>query len=212
MALPTSYLASVKNLSAILESIKGARAPQRFNASFLENLGFKGSGDRLISGVLKALKFLDADGKPIDRYFRFLEQSESGKVLAEAIEDAYADLFQVNVNANTLSFKEVKDKINVMTQAKHGDAVLEKMATTFTSLSGLADFDAYRKAKKVEPPPPPPPPPPETPKTELQDTKRLQHPKRGDLQLTYAIHLNLPESRDPAVYDALFRSLREHLL
>ena len=31
-------------------------------------------------------------------------------------------------------------------------------------------------------------------------------------QLHYNIQIHLPESRDPAVYDAIFRSLKEHLL
>jgi hypothetical protein len=34
----------------------------------------------------------------------------------------------------------------------------------------------------------------------------------GTNGLVYNINIHLPESRDPAVYDALFRSLRRHLL
>jgi uncharacterized protein DUF5343 len=41
MALPRSYLTSAKNLSAILESMKGAQAPNKFTIKFLESLDFK---------------------------------------------------------------------------------------------------------------------------------------------------------------------------
>ena len=30
--------------------------------------------------------------------------------------------------------------------------------------------------------------------------------------LVYTIQIQLPESRDPAVYDALFKSLKDHLM
>lgn len=39
MALTTSYLTSVKNFEGIMNSILGARAPERFTNKFLEDLG-----------------------------------------------------------------------------------------------------------------------------------------------------------------------------
>lgn len=45
--------------------------------------------------------------------------------------------------------------------------------------------------------------------------KGLQEPQGTSVDLgglVYNIQIVLPESRDPSVYDALFRSLREHLL
>jgi hypothetical protein len=111
MALPRSYLTSTKNLPAILEAIKSAQAPERFTIKFLESLDFKSTADRLMIGVLKSLGFITADAKPTDRYFRFLDQTQSAAVLAEAIREAYSDLFQVNKNAQTLSQSEVIKKV-----------------------------------------------------------------------------------------------------
>ena len=83
MSLPTSYLTSTKNLSAIFDSLKNAKAPEKFTTRFLESLDYKSTNDRLIIGVLKSLGFLDAEGRPKDRYFRFLDQTQSEFVLAE---------------------------------------------------------------------------------------------------------------------------------
>src|ERR1700730_19234569 len=107
MALPTSYLTTSKNLDAILAAIQGAQAPDKFTQAFLESLEFKSTSDRLIIGVLKALGFIDDSGKPRDRYFRFLDQTQAAKVLAEGIRDAYQDLFKINTKANELSKQEV---------------------------------------------------------------------------------------------------------
>lgn len=67
MALPTSYLTSAKNLPAIFTAIQQAKAPERFTVRFLESLGFKSNTDRLVIGVLKAIGFLDDQGKPTER-------------------------------------------------------------------------------------------------------------------------------------------------
>jgi Family of unknown function (DUF5343) len=48
MSLTSAYLAQVKNLPAILKAIRGAQAPEKFNARFLEDLGFKDTNDRLV--------------------------------------------------------------------------------------------------------------------------------------------------------------------
>lgn len=43
-----------------------------------------------------------------------------------------------------------------------------------------------------------------------EDRTRVPVERLGGL--AYNINIHLPESRDQAVYDALFKSLREHLL
>jgi len=207
MALPTSYLTSAKRFPAILEAIKTAQAPEVFGQKFLESLDFKSKGDRLSIGVLKALGFLDDGGRPQDRYYRFLDQSHSGAVLAEAIKDAYADLFAVNINAHTLTREDLTGKIRTLSQGKLSDNVVKFMVTTFTALVGQADFSA-------------PTPLPIEPKedTEEGQEKPPEKPAIGDRPptqlggLVYNIQIVLPETRDTAVYDALFRSLKEHML
>ena len=81
MALTTSYLTSTKNFEGIMNSILGARAPERFTNKFLEDLGYKSSNDRLITGVLKALGLLTDAGEPSQRYYDFLDQSPSQRRL-----------------------------------------------------------------------------------------------------------------------------------
>jgi len=215
MALPTAYLTTTKNLPAILDAIRNAQAPDKFTQGFLESLEFKSNADRLIIGVLKTLGFLDDSGKPTPRYYEFLDQTQSGRVLAEGIREAYADLFRVNVNAHEMSQAEVKNKFKTLGQGRLTEAVLHKMALTFTSLVKLADFSSlkspagekapeFRKdgesiaGKNRE----------DTIEEKVHDISK--HIKLGGL--VYTIQIHLPETRDIAVYDALFRSLKEHLL
>ena len=140
MALPEQYLVTTKNLDTFFNSVLNAQTPPRFTNKFLEQLEFKSTNDRLFIGILKALKFIDPNSVPQDRYFRFLDQTQSKQVLAEAIKDAYSDLFSINVKANEMSTIEVKNKLKTLLQGSKSDAVLGWMASTFTSLCKYADF------------------------------------------------------------------------
>lgn len=209
MALPSSYLTSTKNLEGILNSISGAQAPEKFTTRFLESLDYKTSSDRLVIGVLKSLGFLADDGRPTQRYFEYLDQTQSGRVLAEAVREAYSDLFLVNKNANGMSRAEVLNKFKTLSQGQYSESVLDKMASTFTALAGLADWEsppvtsvqpATSEAKGEA-----------APETITRDTSRVSSGGLSIGGLVYNIQLILPESRDPKVYDVLFESLRRHL-
>lgn len=215
MALPTAYLTSTKRLSEIFDALKTAKAPEKFTQGFLESLEFKSKGDRLIIGVLKGLKFIDDTGSPLDRYYHFIDQSQSEKVLAAALEDSYADLFAVNTSAHLLGKQDVVGKFKTLSQGKYSDVVLGNMAMTFLALASLADFDS-----------------PKTPQHSSDSVQENQSCSTVNEQasampetlipeaqkniklggLVYNIQIVLPETRDPKVYDALFRSLKEHIL
>ena len=81
MALTTSYLTSTKNFEGIMNSILGARAPERFTNKFLEDLGYKSSNDRLITGVLKALGLLTDAGEPTQRCDLIYKPDSNASVL-----------------------------------------------------------------------------------------------------------------------------------
>lgn len=210
MALPTAYLTSTKRLPDILDALKTAKAPDKFTQSFLESLEFKSKGDRLIIGVLKGLKFIDDGGSPLERYYQFIDQSQSDSVLAEALEDAYADLFAVNTSAYELSKQDVVGKLKTLSQGKYSDVVLGNMAATFLALASLADFKSPRNKHNASN---------EASASDAEQSNGAPNTVFPDAQknvklggLVYNIQIVLPETRDPKVYDALFRSLKEHIL
>src|SRR5262245_57686569 len=103
MALPDSYTLKPGSIPAYFDAMLDAQAPERFSIKFLENLGFTSTNDRLLIGLLKDLGFLNADGTPQQRYYEFLDRTRSNHVLADAIREAYGDLFAVNTKANELT-------------------------------------------------------------------------------------------------------------
>lgn len=213
MSLTMSYLTSTKNLESIFNSIIGARAPERFTTKFLEDLGFKSSTDRLFIGMLKALGLLDDGGQPTQRYYDFLDQSQSKIVIAIGIQEAYEDLFNLRKDAQNMTNEDVKNKLKTLTQGQKGDRVIEQMAMTFRALCNYADWSnkpfndistSENKSESVERPK-------ETKQASPDETDRhfASYPK---MNLHYNIQIHLPETTNIAVYDAIFQSLKKHLM
>ena len=212
MSLPSAYLTSFKNTEAILQAVQAAQAPPRFTQRFLEGLGFPNTNDRTIINVLKAMRFIDDSGVPQARYHRYLDQTQSALVLAEGIRDAYEDLFRVNRQAHTMTQNEVKNKMKTLSEGAFTDRVLTQMAGTFTTLAKNADFTSAPGATITSGPTPvDEPTPPSTGGVE----RPAPAPTSSNVtwpfgSLAYNINIQLPESRDPAVYNAIFKALREH--
>jgi hypothetical protein len=211
MALPEQYLLTTKNLDAFFNSLLNAQAPPRVTNKFLEHLEFKSTNDRLFIGVLKFLGFIDNNGVPQERYFNFLDQTQSKQVLAEAIKEAYSDLFSINVKAHEMSANEVKNKLKTLTQGSKSETVLGCMSNTFTALCRYADFSKHASNEMVQ-----------VRKTESiteevhgNDQQKHTHElinKKITTEMHYNIQIHLPETRDITVYDAIFKSLKDHLL
>jgi hypothetical protein len=210
MSLPDSYTQKPGAIPAYFDAILDAQPPDRFSIKFLENLGFTSTNDRLFIAILKDLGFLSADGAPQQRYYDFMDRSQSKTILATAIQEAFSDLFAVNKEANGLPPDDVKNKLRTLYAGKKTDNVIERIAKTFTALCEYADFSKPLADVKTG----------EGDRTKKKDEGEQKKAERAIQTITGAValdslqyHINivLPDTRDQAVYDAIFRSLREHL-
>lgn len=216
MNLAESYTLKPGAIPAYFDAMLDAQPPERFSVKFLENLGFTSTNDRLFIGILKDLGFLTRDGAPQPRYFAFLDRSISKQIVAAGIKESFAELFAINTKANDLSIEEVKNKLRTLFAGKKTDLVINHVAKTFKALCEYADFSAsgapisptvgQNESKPTDVPAPPVEP------TAAVMAKPI--PPLGKIMvsgLQYHINIVLPETRDQATYDAIFRSLREHL-
>lgn len=207
MALPTSYLTGgYGKIPQYFDTLLTARAPDKFTVKFFADLAFTSSNDRQFINVLKAIGFLDEGGAPTERYYKFLDQSHSKKIVAEGIREAYVDLFNLNISANTMTQSEVEGKFKTLTNGSKAPATITQMAKTFVGLCGYADWSRVTTANGqenastiVEP--------------QVQESS-IQSPEASGsagFDLNYNIHIHLPATRDQTVYDALFASLSKHI-
>jgi hypothetical protein len=131
--------------------------------------------------------------------------------MAEALREAYSDLFTVKKDAWKLSEEEVINKLKTLTQGKKSENVIRWMAKTFKALTDYADWSADATPKeKVATIQEQPPASKQTIESHPSDESQEKLNIKGGLH--YNIQIHLPESRDPKVYDAIFESMKRHLL
>jgi hypothetical protein len=205
------YMPSVTNLHKILDAIQNAGAPDAFGLDFLKDLGFTSSNDRAVIKLLKFIGLLDSGGKPTQAYKEFMDQNKAKTVLGFRLRKAYDDLFLSDKDAQTRTVERLKGWFKTKTGA--GDAVANKMASTFKSLASYATFlqkDEVEEKREVDEPvieeklltPPD--------KTVAKQEK-VDKPNFGAIGFTYRIEIHLPDTTNLETYRSIFRAIREEL-
>ncbi|WP_370305725.1 DUF5343 domain-containing protein [Sinimarinibacterium flocculans] len=213
MALTDCYVQNQTGLAELFGQIRQGQAPDQFTVQHLKDLGFTSSNHRLFLPLLKALGFLSADGRPTQRYHDYRGDEDTAKrVMGEALREAYADLFVLRAKPTE------GDKALFEGKFKSAHNSTERMAklmnATFFSLLPLANLDGVSPSTHVQPPPKVDPvlttDPPKVDPPPKVDQQRLDN--RAAASLHYNIQIHLLATKDIEVYNAIFRSLKEHLV
>jgi len=202
--LTSRYLASVKNLPAIMQKIVQGTAPEKFTVEHLKSIGFGSSSDRAVIPLLKDLGFLSADGVPTQTYLDYRDSSRSKAVLAAALREAYGDVFHVAERPTDSDRAAIEGKFK--SAQNSSDRVAELQAMTFLSLLKLADLTQANAPKPILPINTP------APDVSKGAEDNLKLPPSAGLNLRYNIEIHLPATKDPEVFNAIFKSLKSHLL
>jgi hypothetical protein len=209
MNVTSAYLYTANTLPKILEAVQRAQVPSKFTNPFLQALGFKSTNDRAFINVWKGLGFLDSNSTPTESYRQFRDKAIAKAVLARQIKLAYRGLFEVDENAQSMSMEAIKGKLATLTGKD--ETVINKMAGTFKALCKEADFTASAKGESETQPTADSPAGAAEVVVESPALDQVE-PRLRELAFSHTIYINLPATRDVAVYDAIFKSIREHLL
>jgi hypothetical protein len=199
------YMQAYGNITKGLDKIQTAAEPPRFTVDFLEQtLAMKGGSARPLISYLKRTGFLRTDGTPTETYKRFRNPASRGAAAAAALKQGYAPLYQIAEQAHTLAQPELKGVIMQATGLEADSSVVRAVQGSFKALAAFADFSTSAETDPGDASPDasrdggglPPPAGPGVP----------------GLALGYTINLHLPPTSDIAVFDAIFKSLREHIL
>lgn len=206
MATKLPYVAQPSIVEKILDKIKEAKAPDRFTPDFLTTvLGFKGGNNRQFIPLAKKMGFLNSDGTPTELYKSFRNPRSSKAALGAGIKKAYHEVFERNEFAGNLSKEDFRGIVVEITGLEPKDNVVQLVCRTYEALRAKAVFDAKVQQPELD--------------ESAEETTEKRKPAGGsaetpelDLRLSYTINLVLPKTDDPAVFNAIFRSLRENLL
>ena len=205
MAISLPYLASPGSLKTAFEKIRAAATPDRVTRDFVATkLQIKGGTGAALIPYFKKLGFVASDGAPTDIYRQFRNPTTGGVAVARAIKTGYGALSQVNEYFYELSEKDLLSLIVQVTGLEQTNPVAKLTLSTLKTLKAFANFDASPDLPTAEPLKSP------------TDTNGAAFGAKGGaklgLNLSYTINLNLPATADQAIFNAIFRSLKEHLL
>ena len=199
------YVPSYGNITKALDKIKAASTPPRFTQDFLATtLDMPGGSPKPVISFLKRTGFLGSDGVPTDLYKRFRNSAHSGAAAAEALRTGYKPLYDINEYVHNAKDADVRGLIVQVTGSEEDSKLVQVIAASFKALKAFANFDAAAGAADEESGGPP------------LDTGdgggNHAGVLPGGIQLGYTINLHLPATSEVAVFNAIFKSLREHLL
>jgi len=203
------YVTASRNVEKALKAIKAAATPDSVSQDFVKTiLGIKGGSGNQMTAFLKKIGFATADGTPTDLYKKFRNSATDGWAAAQALRTGYAPLFVRNEYMYKLSDDDLRGLIVEETGAEQDSSVVPLVLACIKQLKKFAKWDGAT-AEEV-----PAKPLPETPVASGPSQRNGGPPGSHALgiNLGYTINLNLPATSDPAVFNAIFRALKEHLL
>ena len=199
------YVNGYGKIPELFTEIKKASVPTKFTQDFIYTmLGLKSTSFRAMVPLLKNLGFLDQANVPTEAYKQYRDDTLSKKIMAQQVLKAYPTLFSANEFAYKLNKADLTAKLKTVLGTAENDDNLNAVAGTFTELVKLSDFENKKQEKVVEDIPVP-----------EKDIPTNQVPRQGsDLRfgLSYTINLNLPATTEIEVFNAIFKSLKEHIL
>ncbi len=211
MGLTNVYVQTLNKTPTLFKKIQDAQAPTQFSHQILKDWGLTSSNDRAFIPLLKALGFLSSDGVPTKRYLDYRDNSKARRVLADGIREAYEDLFLINSKPGASDRKAIEGKFKSFHNTS--DNLAQLMTKTFFKVLELADLDDKSQEETDQ-----------KPATGEIDETLDQNDRGGSKEeqspgmvpnlggLHYNIQIHLPATKDVEVYNAIFKSLKEHLV
>lgn len=209
------YVTSPGNIEKAFTGIRNAATPERVSQDFVKTI-LKvpgGSGDQLTS-YLKKIGFTNPDGTPSDIYRRFRNPSTSGVAAAQALRIGYKPLYVRNEYMHQLTDEKLKGLIIEETGQSHDSNVVSMVFSCIKGIKKYADFspsdaedsefrEVIQEVSNGTAP---------NSSQGMQFQAPIASSQGLGLNLSYTINLNLPATSDVAVFNAIFKSLKENLL
>src|SRR5574337_98831 len=203
-ALP--YVTAHGNIERALKGIKAAATPPNVNQDFVKTiLKIPGGSGNQMTSYLRKIGFAATDGTPTEIYKKFRNPATEGQAADEALKTGYKPLYVRNEYMHELD----DTKLRGLVVEETGEAQDSNVVTMI-----VACIKAIKKYAKPTPPHTEEKPGkalvPSQAKEETPPPRADKLPRTLGMNLSYTINLNLPATADVAVFNAIFKSLKEN--
>lgn len=216
------YISGPASLSKAFSQLR-KNFPPRVDSAYLRRFQIAPSNESYVIAILRFLDLIDDEGNKredkVDFFLGNIEAFESG--LTAVLGDAYAALLTEMGNE---AYKTSRDDLAHWFRSydKTSDLVGKRQAATFLALGALAGQNEAAvprpstaapksRARRAAKPTSSDAVAPTAERSEAMETTPSA-PRSGDVGLTVRIEVNLPAGGDSETYDAIFASIKRHLM
>ena len=204
------YMNAYGNVTKILNKVKEAKTPDRFSHDYLGTvLGFSGGSARPFIALAKRIGLLNTDGTPTTLYNQFRNPAQSEQAMAMMVRRGYPELYKRNEYAHALEEAELTGLVVEVTGLEESATTLRAIVKTFLALISFANFelepvtqvddDGVDEEKGSD--------------RQAPDDGTASPPGQlGQLRFSHNIYINLPDTNDVEVFNAIFKALKDNLL
>ncbi|MYH43299.1 MAG: hypothetical protein F4018_01200 [Acidobacteria bacterium] len=204
------FMNAYGNVTKILNKIKEAKTPDRFSHDYLDTvLGFSGGGARPFIALAKRIGLLNTDGTPTSLYNQFRNPAQSEQAMATMVRRGYRELYKRNEFTHALDESGLSGLVVEVTGLEEGSNTLRAIVKTFLNLTAFANFelepvtqvddDGAGDEKGSD-------------RQASDDGTIGRQDQVGQLRFSHNIYLNLPDTNDVEVFNAIFKALKDNLL
>lgn len=188
------YSSKPNSLRKFLELVTTKPRPSKVNGSTLRAWGLKDTNDQTIIRVLKALGLVDSKNEPTDRYTEFMSPEKGPAVLAGAVRDVWAPIFENSHEPYREDDATLRRYFNVSSGGS--ESTMACQVQTFKAACDHADFKAVPPVLNGVNPPPADPPPPNS----------------AGATIHIDLHVHLPENKSRRDYEYIFEDIARYIL
>lgn len=205
------YITNYGSIKTVLDKAISAARPDRLTQDYLANVfNLQGGSFKAVLPILRRVGLIAADGTPTDLYTKFRSESGRPEAVYNALKIGFPELFRRSENVYAASEAKVTDLIAEITGLTKDDPIVKAIRGTFKIFASYLPngFSPGEMAPAAR----------DEPERHAEKTRvdtgsaALEAHSNAPWGLAYHINLVLPESKDPEVFNTIFKSLRDNLL
>lgn len=188
------YTISTSELRKLLQLIPEKPKPTVLNTSTAKTWGILGGNVTYSITVLREIGLIDNSGGPTAAYIAYMTKGSGGAALGHQIKERYKSLFEHHQNPQNASTEDLLNFFNI--HSGGADTTIQSQIRTFKVLCEFATFDTgFKPALKGAP---------------VMSTSAGENSIGASIHFDF--HLHLPEGKTSADYEAILKSVSEHII
>ncbi len=191
------YATTPNALRKFLQLVPQKPKPPKVNINTLQAWGLKNTNDKSIIRVLKALGLVDSNNEPTERYTEFMLPATGPSVLAAAIREVWAPLFNSSRVPHRDSNEALRNYFNIYSGGSEG--TIEYQIQTFKAVCDHADFkEVAAKAPAI-------------PVVAADGGAKNDVVRDSGAAIHIDLHIHLPENKSRRDYEYIFEDIARYI-